>query len=342
RYIVLMDSLPEGDYLPTSWGRICDSLSEAQTTNKVDGLHPIIRWNSKEPAVASDITIGVIDSWIWPESPSNKDDGFGPIPSKWKGECQGGADFPCNKKIIGARYYSIDNLSFSARDYIGHGTHAASIAAGNYMKGSSYYGSTEGVAKGGVPSMRLAVYKVCKEHCHTTDILSAFDDAIADGEDGLSVSVAFDDAVDVTEDPVAIGSLHALKRNILTSVVVGNNGPHLGSIQNSAPWMITTGVSYMDCRIMGKLLLGKESILVVWQGVNAFPSSYRESPFGYEKEVTSTCSETDARNCLPQCFESGFVEQKVVFVIRLPTYWQLTQQESSALLYLFLKNKVFL
>nr|GEX50814.1 putative cytochrome P450 [Tanacetum cinerariifolium] len=80
----------------TSWGRICDSLSEAQTTNKVDGLHPIIRWNSKEPAVASDITIGVIDSWIWPESPSNKDDGFGPIPSKWKGECQGGADFPCN------------------------------------------------------------------------------------------------------------------------------------------------------------------------------------------------------------------------------------------------------
>nr|GEW95076.1 subtilisin-like protease SBT4.3 [Tanacetum cinerariifolium] len=52
------------------------------------------------------------------------------------------------------------------------------------------------VAKGGVLSARLAVYKVCEEHCHTTDILSAFVDAIADGVDVLSVSVAFDDAID--------------------------------------------------------------------------------------------------------------------------------------------------
>nr|GEZ01017.1 subtilisin-like protease SBT4.3 [Tanacetum cinerariifolium] len=62
------------------------------------------------------------------------------------------------------------------------------------------------VAKGGVPSARLAVYKVCEEHCHTTDILSAFVDAIADGVDVLSVSVVFNDAINVAKDPIAIGS----------------------------------------------------------------------------------------------------------------------------------------
>nr|GEY02940.1 subtilisin-like protease SBT4.3 [Tanacetum cinerariifolium] len=198
-------------------------------------------------------------------------------------------------KIIGARYYSIDDLSsISARDRTGHGTHVASIVAGNYVKGASFYGIADGVAKGGVTSARLAVYKVCDIVCHTTDLLSAFDDAIADGVVVLSVSISLDQELDFTIDPIAIGSLHVVRRNILTSVSAGNEGPVLGSIQNFAPWMLTAGASDNDRRIIDKVLLGKELILV-GQGVNAFPSSYRESPLVLGKEVTSTCSETDAR-----------------------------------------------
>ncbi|GJY14727.1 subtilisin-like protease SBT4.3 [Tanacetum coccineum] len=168
------------------------------------------------------------------------------------------------RKIIGAWYYSIDDLSsISVRDRMGHGTHVAFIAAGNYVKGANFYGIADGVAKGGVPSARLAVYKVCDIVCHTTDLLSAFDDAIADGVDLLSCS---------------------------------------------ALWMLTAGASDIDRRILAKVLLGNGAILV-GQGVNAFPSSYRESPLVRGKEVTSTCSETDARNCLPQCLERvlGFI-----------------------------------
>lgn len=35
----------------------------------------------------------------WPESKSFNDEGMGPIPSKWKGVCQNGADasFHCNR-----------------------------------------------------------------------------------------------------------------------------------------------------------------------------------------------------------------------------------------------------
>ncbi|KAK7256206.1 hypothetical protein RIF29_29644 [Crotalaria pallida] len=38
----------------------------------------------------SNVVVGVIDSGIWPESDSFNDQGFGPIPKKWKGTCVGG------------------------------------------------------------------------------------------------------------------------------------------------------------------------------------------------------------------------------------------------------------
>ncbi|PWA97067.1 subtilisin-like protease SBT1.8 [Artemisia annua] len=53
---------------------------------------------------------GIIDIGIWPESESFNDDGFCPIPKKWKGECAGGLNFTCNKKFIGARSYSIEGI----------------------------------------------------------------------------------------------------------------------------------------------------------------------------------------------------------------------------------------
>ncbi|URD94346.1 Subtilase family, partial [Musa troglodytarum] len=79
------------------------------------------------------IIIGVVDTGIWPESRSFNDDGYGPVPSRWKGKCEAGQKFTvnhCNRKIIGARYYSKDDdPSEVARDYdsprdaSGHGTH---------------------------------------------------------------------------------------------------------------------------------------------------------------------------------------------------------------------------
>ncbi|KAH9302818.1 hypothetical protein KI387_014401, partial [Taxus chinensis] len=163
--------------------------------------------------IQENVIIGIIDTGIWPESPSFSDDLMSPVPSRWKGVCQSGELFPsstCNRKIIGARYYlngleaekgealntasSEDGIEFrSARDSLGHGSHTASTAAGRYVSNMNYNGLAAGGARGGAPLARIAVYKTCWESgCYDSDILAAFDDAIKDGVDILSLSLGPD------------------------------------------------------------------------------------------------------------------------------------------------------
>ncbi|KAL6989198.1 hypothetical protein U1Q18_014951 [Sarracenia purpurea var. burkii] len=91
---------------------------------------------------------------------------------------------------------------------IGHGTHTVSIDAGNVVKDVGFYGLAKGNVRGGVPSARNAVYKVCDENgeCSGEDILAGFDDAIADGVDIITASLGQGMAVRYLWDPIAIAN----------------------------------------------------------------------------------------------------------------------------------------
>lgn len=71
-------------------------IYQTQTTRSWDfmGLHETI---DRRLSVESDTIVGVIDTGIWPELESFSDEGFGPPPKKWKGACDGGTNFTCNK-----------------------------------------------------------------------------------------------------------------------------------------------------------------------------------------------------------------------------------------------------
>ncbi|GKV37501.1 hypothetical protein SLEP1_g45527 [Rubroshorea leprosula] len=222
------------------------------TTRSWDFLRMPTSWKLRNPKVESNIIVALMDKGIWVDSPSFSGKGFGPPPPKWKGKCDKGSNFTgCNKKVIGARYYNLDK-SFpieedpTPADYMGHGTHTSSTAAGVSIHDASLYGIAKGTARGGVPSARIAMYKVCwSGGCTDMDILTGFDDAIHDGVDLISVSIG-GLSRDFFEDPIAIGAFHAMKKRISTSWSAGNGGPDLFSVEKVAPWVLTVGASSMD------------------------------------------------------------------------------------------------
>ncbi|KAL0922348.1 hypothetical protein M5K25_006326 [Dendrobium thyrsiflorum] len=231
-------------------------------------LHTTRSWNfmgfpltAARGPFESDVIIGMIDSGIWPESKSFDDAGFGLPPSSWKGICQSNNNFTCNNKIIGARYYHLQgNISErdipSPRDSEGHGTHTSSTAVGSLVTNVSLAGIASGTARGGVPSARIAIYKVCwSDGCSDIDLLAAFEDAIQDGVDIISISIG-GYANNYFEDPIAIGSFHAMKKNILTSSSAGNDGPYNFTVANYAPWLLTVAASTIDRKVVARTKLG--------------------------------------------------------------------------------------
>lgn len=97
-----------------------------------------------------------------------------------------------------------------------------------------------GSARGAVPSARIAVYKICwGKDCPNHNILAAFDDAIADCVDIISISVGGAHGHgNYFEDPIAIGSFHAMRNGILTVSSAGNSGPDLKKVGNVSPWAL--------------------------------------------------------------------------------------------------------
>lgn len=145
----------------------------------------------------------------------------------------------------------------SPRDFGGHGSHTASITAGSSVSKASLFGLASGTARGGVPSARLAVYKICwSDGCSDANILAAFDDAIADGVDIISISIGGFVPLNYFEDSIAIGAFHSMKNGILTSNAGGNSGPALASILNFSPWSLSVAASTIDRRFFTKVMLG--------------------------------------------------------------------------------------
>ncbi|CAH8360517.1 unnamed protein product [Eruca vesicaria subsp. sativa] len=258
--------------------------------------------------VESDTIIGVIDTGVWPESESFSDKGFGPPPKKWKGVCSGGANFTCNNKLIGARDYAGKGV----RDTIGHGTHTASIAAGNAVADISFFGIGNGTVRGAVPASRIAVYNVCLINgCTSEAILSAFDDAIADGVDLITLSI--DGAItSFEEEPSTIGAFHAMAKGVLTVNSADNSGPFPGYVSSLAPWIFTVAASNTNRGFVNKVVLGNGKTLE-GKSVNAFDLKGKKYPLLYGKSAAlPACSTDSAKECNARCLDESLVKGKIL------------------------------
>lgn len=296
--------------------------------NRYHKLHTTRSWDfvglpltaRRKLRTESNIIVGLLDTGITPQSESFKDDGFGPPPTKWKGTCGHFANFSgCNNKLIGAKYFKLDGNPdpadiLSPVDVDGHGTHTSSTLAGNLVRNASLYGLATGTARGAVPSARVAMYKVCwySFGCADMDILAAYDAAIHDGVDVISISIGGGSA-SFTSDCISVGAFHAMKKGIITVASAGNDGPSLGSVANNAPWIVTVAASGIDREFRSTVHLGNGKN-ITGVGVSTFNPNKELYPLVSGAEVAlNSASKDDAKYCVEDSLDPTKVKGKLVY-----------------------------
>jgi len=184
------------------------------------------------------------------------------------GTCQEGEQFTiadCSTKVISARYFvegfGSENLGdattasgefVSPRDGDGHGSHTASTAAGNLETPTTVDGVDFGPMSGVAPAAKIAVYKVCwsgpdptvqtDDGCTTTDILTAINQAVADGVDVINYSIG-GGAAQTTYSPTDDAFLGAAAAGVFVAASAGNDGPGASTLDNASPWITTVAAS---------------------------------------------------------------------------------------------------
>lgn len=221
----------------------------------------------------------------------------------------------------------------SPRDVDGHGTHTASTVGGRSVPNAAALGGIgNGTARGGAPLVRLAVYKACwpvprkalagGNICLDDDVLAAFDDAIADGVQVISISVGEISSRPYTEDPIAIGALHAAKHNIVVAAAGGNFGPEPYTISNVAPWIITVGASSIDRVFSSPLQIGNGIVLKA-QSVTPFLGAGYPLVYAGDAEVPhSTTPNTTGYIFFSTQSYSSILTSFIVVRYRTILYWR--------------------
>ncbi|KAL6521924.1 hypothetical protein OROMI_031801 [Orobanche minor] len=326
--------------------RSWDFLEQQRVGQKVefDDSNPTTDESSTD---GSDTIIGFLDSEFEVKTHQSQEFGQNQIVSMigiWVRSLHAGKEYAWKDKIsrppiaigklIGARYYEDPAFEphsvVSPRDGTGHGTHVASTAAGRSVSGASYYGLARGTARGGSPNARIAMYRVCSPNaqigCPGSVILKAFDDAIVDGVDILSISLAPDlnDLPAFSTDPIAIGAYHAVQKGITVVCSAGNNGPDPGTVRNVAPWILTIAATTIDRDFEAGLVIGgggaRNQKIIKGRGINF--SNLDKNPIyplidGVSAKLRSPnqTDETSARYCIPNTLDGTKLKGRILVCI---------------------------
>ncbi|MCP4656060.1 MAG: S8 family serine peptidase [bacterium] len=148
----------------------------------------------------------------------------------------------CNDKLIGVWDFvdAISPENDGPLDGYFHGSHTASIAAGNVLE----WPAVSGVA----PHANLISYDVCyaltpaQQDCPLSAVAAAVEQAVWDGVDVLNFSIAGGSSPwnDLDTDSIF---LNAVAAGILVAASADNTGPTPGTVGHLGPWVATVGAS---------------------------------------------------------------------------------------------------
>ncbi|XP_073004859.1 subtilisin-like protease SBT2.3 [Typha latifolia] len=285
------------------------------------------------PEVAGEgIVIGFIDTGIDPSHPSFSDDismNRYPVPAHFAGICEVTRDFPsgsCNRKLVGARHFAASAITrgvFNAsQDYAspfdgdGHGTHTASIAAGNHGLPVLVSGNHFGNASGMAPRAHIAVYKALYKSFggFAADVVAALDQAAEDGVDVISLSITPNrrpPGIATFFNPIDMSLLSAIKAGIFVVQAAGNTGPSPKSMSSFSPWIFTVGASSHDRIYNNYLVLGNNLTI---PGVGLAPGT--DDNLMYTLIAATHALKNDTTNAnnmyLGECQDSAHLNQDMI------------------------------
>jgi hypothetical protein len=323
--------------------------ADTTTTPSFLGLTgPTGVWQTKLGGVdkaGQGVIVGIIDSGFWPENPrfaplSEPRPDASVIAKKWKGTCVAGENNPvtCNNKVLGARYYAagatVEAFEFlSPRDYNGHGSHTGSTAAGNNGVAASINGAPVGSISGMAPQARLAYYKALwatpdgRASGATSDLVSAIDDAVADGVDVINYSISGSRAYVVSPDEIAF--LNAADAGVFVSTSAGNEGDVIGasSVAHNSPWTMTVAASTHDRGNSKSVTLGNGAVYHgVGVGGGVGPAPVVDSATAALPDVSATAAalcyldaDNDLSNGVQPALDPAKFSGKIVICTVAPT-----------------------
>ncbi len=269
------------------------------------------------------IVVGVVDSGLAPESTS-----FATRPSLGRaagvprGACAAAEDWSpgqCGGKVVAARWF-VDGFgrdavragsALSPRDDDGHGTQMASIAAGNADQ-TVRVRSQQLLRTGGrAPDARIAAYKACwsapdprDDGCAASDLVAAVDQAVADGVDVLSLSVAGPDRIDTVERAL----LGAAEADVVVVAAAGNDARSAYAAHPS-PWVTTVGATAGEQPRGAVIVRGGPTL----RGVTASRTGTPTRPLVLGADTAAAqVDPADASVCAPGSLDAALVADRVV------------------------------
>ncbi|MFF5550423.1 S8 family serine peptidase [Streptomyces olivaceoviridis] len=266
------------------------------------------------------VVIGVLDTGIWPESPSFAQR-IPAAPAGWHGTCQTGYTFAaqhCNGKIVGARYFADTLLAVSGgtlpegevlspRDMVGHGTHTASTAAGLPVDNVTISGRNFGSVSGVAPDARIAVYKVLWGGSgYDADIIAGIDAAVADGVQVLNYSIGTQLGDSEPNTPIGKAFLNATLSGVFVTAAAGNSG-FSSAVSNTQPWVTTVGAAVTHVN-EGTVRLG-DGTSITGASLDVLPGG-RSLPLVFGEQAGTL--EEGSAYCEPGSLDPAKVKGKVV------------------------------
>ncbi len=233
----------------------------------------------------------------------------------------------CNDKLIGA--WNMVNSSEDPRspeDSDGHGSHTASTAAGNVVKGATLRGPTTDLVRevsGVAPHANIIAYDVCIDNCPGSALLAAIEQVVIDasalpnGIHALNYSISGGD--DPYNSATELGFLNATAAGIYVAVSAGNDGPGAGTSDHASPWVSTTAALTHNRTLTNSVVtMSSDSAALADISGKGFTAPYGPAPIVYAGDfptANGSSNDTNSAQCL-EPFPAGHFNGEIVICDR--------------------------